>query len=150
MKLKQILRKYGVEFGMPVRFCVILRRDREWTRENPDGTPAGSTMEVSWSAVPLGRWEKGVVTGARRIYSGRIEPLEWGGDMAFIAEEQGYAIEVRTGWLNRPVLLLPNMVERLDEPFELPILHCHWSPGELAARRKDVKDWPRDEKGRFC
>lgn len=150
MKLKQILREHGLKIGTPVLARGRLQRKKRWV---------GDTLHIEQTVIPLRRVEKGVVVGATRLYSGRVEtieynPLEPYQERAWIIDGMVFAIKVATGWLNKPLLVPPNLLERLEEPFDLPIQHCHWNPTELANRRKyareDAKYIPRDEKGRFC
>lgn len=120
-----------------------------------------TTREVRWETTqsPL---RKGRVVGIARRQDGTVKgnTVSYGYDGTDYYEP-GYLhvkkvnnfYEVRTGWVNKPFLVKEEDLELCskEEVYDLPILHTpqYWSEKDKEFQREEMKDWPRDSKGRW-
>lgn len=110
-----------------------------------DGPPPYSKRSMKVIKRPF----EGVLVGARYITLGVRE--YWGSDAGwtFRVQKRVFVFLVRESWLSKETMVLPRDLKLACEDFKIPIAKRTWPKEVRASLRKEMKDWPRDERGRW-
>jgi hypothetical protein len=115
---------------------------------------------------------KAVVTGLKRFVEGEYYAPErsfYGYGSSYEEYDTGGVIHentiqcwaVRTGYLNKEFYFFEKdirMIQSVDQMYfvnddsrdEIPLLYTGWNDKYRKQMSRESKDWPRDERGRFC
>jgi len=123
----------------------------------------GDYVEVKATVIPkyikhgiriLARTEKlqrGKITGIKKMFTGKVNyDFE---DRCFEQNECIAVWEIRAGLLNKPIYALDKDVIKCERHQPFPLLAANsykWSEQDKRNLSEDSKNWPRDEKGRWC
>jgi len=104
----------------------------------------------------------GVIVGVERKYSGYATYGTYEDPPKFVKPKLEYFLQVKLGYLNKPLLTKPEHVTILpkDKSYKLPLLFQYqWNDPNYHPNRykeylreimkEEMKDWPRDKKGRW-
>lgn len=105
----------------------------------------------------------GVITGLKRFIEGEYYPASKGGSFYWYEDaeyEPGGVIwektitcwGVRTGYLNKELYFFEKDIEEVDpiHHHDIPLLETGWNKKYREQMSRESKEWPRNEKGRFC
>ncbi len=138
---------------------------------NPRAYKIGDTVNITFEMVRkcsgfgMVHWQStvftnlktiGVIVGIAVRQNGTIysENVFDGGAPYFAATSDNRFWMIRFGLMNKPIYAEGRAITRCKPPqdFKLPVKTCPHYPLTEAAKQalsKDVKSWPRDEKGRW-
>jgi len=92
---------------------------------------------------------KGAISGAKYVSIGYINYSPDDG-WTFDVRGKVFVFLVRESWIGKEIYVLPEDINVVnDDNFSLPILNTHWPEDVRKIYSNEMKEWPRDEKGRW-